>query len=127
MKSKSTPKYIHGRFPDYTRSATITVCLQRQYFRFLCNFLPFFPSKVQPFCYSKSLPKLLLYVDHLVFLTKYIYGVLGIRIQKHYHMASLKSSAVLVYNFIQLFLLCSECSLKCQSEVPFTTVKVSLF
>lgn len=62
-----------------------------------------------------------------MFLTKYIYGILRIRIQKHYHMGSLKASAVLVYNLIQLFLLCSERSLKCQSEVPFTTVKVSLF
>lgn len=62
-----------------------------------------------------------------MFLTKYIYGMLGIRIQKHYHMASLKATAVLVCNFTELFLLCSERSLKRQSEVPFTKVKVSLF
>lgn len=69
----------------------------------------------------------LCYMDHLVFLTEYIRGIFGIRIQKHYHMASLKATAVQAYNFIHFFVLCSECSLKYQSEVPFTAVQVSLF
>lgn len=59
-----------------------------------------------------------------MFLTAYIFmAYLRVRI----HMAALKGRAVLVNSFIQLFLLCRECSLKCQPEVPFTTVKVSLF